>query len=268
MSTSSHLFFSDLFRRTGLYRPARWMFNRMFYSHATRTAEVAGTTCEFRTPTGTMAEHVESLTGEESILRSFLEQLVPSDIVWDVGAGFGLYTAFATRRLSTGSVFAFEPEGGMRELLMENLARNGGGPAHVLGYALGDRDSETVLYPSDSPNVGASALVQRPDYRVKRRGTAIPMRRGDSLVEQGIASAPTILKIDIEGAEILALQGMPELLKKSTLRALYCEVHPLLLPLFGSSGQQLEELIAEAGFAVSVRHIRGREEHLICIRQP
>jgi FkbM family methyltransferase len=268
MSTSSLSPVSSLFRQVGLYRPARWAFNKLLYSHATRSAEVAGTRCVFRTPTRTMAEQVESLTGEETILRSFLEQLIPSDVVWDVGAGFGLYSVFASRRLSNVSIFAFEPESRMRKLLTENLARNGGRSTHILSCALGNTDANAILYPSDSPNVGASALVQRADYRLKRRGASIPIRRGDSLTEQGEATAPTILKLDVEGAEALALQGMPKLLRKTTLRALYCEIHPLLLPLFGSSVKQLEELIAGSGFAVTGRHVRGREEHLICLRQP
>ena len=213
-----------------------------------------------------MAEYVESLTGEETTLRHFLEELNGSDVVWDIGAAFGLYTVFASRRVPGGSIFAFEPEPRMRGLLVENLTRNGDSSTRVLSCALGDTDRDTVLYPSDTPNVGASALVHRPDYRLKQRGTPVAMRRGDSLVSLGEASSPTVVKLDVEGAEALVLQGMRTLLLQPSFRTLYCEIHPLLLPLFGSSAEQLETLITKAGFTFVERYTRGREVHVICQR--
>jgi FkbM family methyltransferase len=253
----------------GLYRPARWLYNRLRYSRATRPAEVAGVRCIFRTPTGTIAEQIQSLTGEEALLRHFVLELKAQDVVWDIGAGFGLYTVLAALKPhAETSIIAFEPEPAVRRLLEENLALNGIQNAKLFSFALGDADAKTILYPSDTPNVGTSALLQRVDYRLKKQGIPIEMRRGDTLVTQGKVPAPTILKIDVEGAEARVLRGMQTLLIKPTLRALYCEVHPLLLANTGSSGAAVEHLITDAGFTISERYERGREYHLICLKRP
>ncbi len=257
----------NLAKRGGLYSPARFFYNTIFYSRARRTVKVENCSCTFWTPTPTIAEHVVSLTDEKELLQHLLKGLLPDDVVWDIGASFGLYTCFVSAKLGErGKVYAFEPEPRMRKLLGRNVALNRCRNVSVLPCALGSTDAETILYQSDSPNAGTSALTQRTDYRVKAQGINVLLRRGDSLVNEHTVSVPTILKIDVEGAEAQVLGGMGHLLRNNSLRALYCEVHPHLLPLFGDTAAGVEHCITEAGFTIAERHSRGTEYHIICLR--
>jgi FkbM family methyltransferase len=178
-----------------------------------------------------------------------------------------MYSIFAAEALgNSGCLIAFEPEPSMRGLLEENIKLNNLTNTSVMQVALGESEGEAELFPSDSPNVGTSALIQRTDYRVKRHGTRVRIRRGDDLITSGEVSQPTVLKIDTEGAESSILAGMSETLNNPRLRLIYCEVHPLLLPSFNSSADAIEQHIAGYGFEIIERHPRGSEYHIICER--
>jgi FkbM family methyltransferase len=254
-------------RRLGIYKPLRFLYHALFFSTAKRVVTVKSIACTFRTPTPTVAEYVQHLTGEKDMLTHFLDHLRPNDVVWDVGAAFGMYAVLGAKKLlPDGKVFAFEPEPHMRRLLIRNGRSNDLHNLTVLPFALGATDKQATIFQSDTPNVGTTALVQRTDYKLKQRGTVVELRSGASLIRQTSVQPPTILKIDVEGAEHDVLRGLGNALNRSTLQLLYCEVHPHLLPLFGSSAEALERSVSDAGFRVALRRPRGSEYHLICMR--
>jgi hypothetical protein len=81
---------------------------------------------------------------------------------------------------------------------------------------------------------------------------------------------PTVLKIDIEGAEILALQGAQRLLRAPDRpRLLFVEAHPEFLPTFGGNLDQLSTLMTDAGYQVLSTRRREDQLHLIALnREP
>lgn len=254
--------------RTGVERPLRAAYNALLYGRSTRTVTLRGIRRAFGTPTGTIREHVQSFAGEEVVLVDVVSSLRPDDCFWDVGASFGLYSLFAAEIIaSPGTVHAFEPEPRMRRLLQRNARLNKAGSLTVHPFALGDQDGVASLYRSATPNVGTSALAQRSDYRLHRRGISVALRRGDHVAGDGTAGPPTVLKIDVEGGEGRVIAGLGDLLTHPGLRLLVCEVHPHLLPSFGDSVASLEAMITGAGFALQERIPRGTEYHLLCRRK-
>lgn len=242
-----------------LYTPLRSLFNTVVLSRSHVTTHIDGIACAFYTPTRTIRETIAGRMGEEDILAHFMQHLRDGDVVWDVGAAFGLYTVPAAHRLRvSGSIVAFEPEPRMNKLLHRNIRLNHLSNVTVQTAALGSRDTTTVLYPSDTPNAGTSALVQRTDYRLQKKGVSIPMLRSDSLA--GIPP-PAVVKIDVEGAEADVLSGMGVLLKG--VRLLYCEVHPHLLPLFHASVDNVCRAASEAGLTMLTRRPRGTQVHYV-----
>lgn len=181
---------SSLARRGGLHAPLRAVYNFLFLSRSTRGLTIGPLRAEFKTPTHTIAEHVESWGGERVLLGGLLEELRGDDVFWDIGASFGLYTVFAAKKLaSPGSVVAFEPEPDMRELLEKNLVLNGIRSVNVRATALGDRDGVTGLFRAANPNSGTSSLAQRRDYRLKKKEIAVELSR-ETPSRSGKASSP------------------------------------------------------------------------------
>lgn len=221
----------------------------------------------FRTPSHILLEQISTFGGERTMLELFIHELREADIVWDVGAGFGLYALFAGKAIgSSGRVVAFEPEPAMRSLLSKNIQLNNEDCIFVREEALADQEGTALLFPPANPNPGTGSLVGRTDYRLKRRGINVNLRTADLLVRSHVVPGPTVMKIDVEGAEGRVLEGAGDLLRQADLRTVFCEVHPNLLTKFDDTSGSVEQKIEQSGLHITHRIERGSEYHLVARR--
>jgi FkbM family methyltransferase len=142
----------------------------------------------------------------EPDLACFIEAtLRPQDIFWDVGAHFGYYTLLASRAVSLGHCFAFEPSARNLWYLRHHLQWNGITNAIVQPVAVAAADGER---PFGSAGTGSG--------RLEGGAQRVAARSVDSLILSGDCKAPTFLKIDVEGAEAEVLEGAGHLLEGRT----------------------------------------------------
>lgn len=142
-----------------------------------------------------------------------IERLLgPGDHFVDGGANVGYFTLLAAQRVGDkGRVDAFEPQPENLARLRANLARNGmQGRVQVHAVALLDREDEvTIHYFLDAAsNHGCASIFGREG--VPSRSTRVPGRRMDQVLA---GTEPKLVKLDIEGAEPLAVEGMRGLLQ-------------------------------------------------------
>jgi len=81
----------------------------------------------------------------------------------------------------------------------------------------------------------------------------VKTKRLDDAIATGELPLPDVLKIDIEGAEILCLLGAVKLLGgvwEKRPRLIFLETHPDYLPEFGSDTAEVFALLKTAGFAL------------------
>lgn len=163
-----------------------------------------------------------------------LKQSLKQSLCWDVGAHFGYHSlAFA----SLGArVVAFEPNPKNAARLKLNLERNPllADKIRLRSEALSNHDGVVSFFQSNDlsgPSSGSHlADATKPlDNSVYRNFEAvrIPARQADSLIAGGEES-PGVMKIDVEGAELLMLQGARELLQRKK-PLLLIEVHHIKL---------------------------------------
>jgi FkbM family methyltransferase len=161
-------------------------------------------------------------TREEDCIKHFVAEVRPDDVVWDVGAFYGLYTGPIAEALGpTGKVYAFEPNPLTREGLgpkLETLSN-----AVLVPVALG-ATSGTVDFIQKR---GRSRVV--PGGGTAPDTTSVRMESADALVRSGEAPQPSLIKIDAEGLELDILRGAGAVLAAPALRALFLEVHFRLL---------------------------------------
>ena len=156
-------------------------------------------------------------------------------IFWDVGAHIGYHSfCFAALVGPTGGVYAFEPNPFNRERFQMHMERNPtlGSRINLQSLALSNTDGEATFEFSPVVDDGTStgshlsnaSLASEPaDYAAFQSAT-VKTARADTLVEDSIFPAPAIMKIDVEGAEQLVLEGATGLL--ATARPLlFVEVH-------------------------------------------
>lgn len=251
---------------TPLYHPTRYLFNKLFLFRARRTATIGNLALTFWTPTFKLIDDIEQLQ-ERDLLQEFLDALHSGDVVWDVGANIGLYALFAARCVgSQGKVVAFEPEPQTRTLLCRNSELNHLENVTVEAYALDKENAVKLLYRSATANPGTHSLVQRRDYKLRRKGITVQTVRGDDLIRDHSMAHPNVMKIDVEGSECDVLLGMAGILRSEKLRTLIVEVHPDVLPLFGSNPDDVERLVRLGHFTRIEHRERGGEYHLVCHR--
>lgn len=145
---------------------------------------------------------------EPETSRFLAAHLRPGDTFWDLGANAGYHTLMAARAVGTGGrVIAVEPDPGTCEILRDQLDLNGFGNCTIVQAAVSDRAGRTRLVRRASdPRGNALEQIDNP---------AIDNKEGDvvevpSLTLEDLRSrypSPRLIKMDIEGAEVLALPG-------------------------------------------------------------
>jgi FkbM family methyltransferase len=219
----------------------------------------AGVTFEISNPVE--YSRVRDYAGEQAYLSAMLSYLNEDDVLFDIGANVGLVSLHAARRCR---VVAFEPDPSFRGRLELNLSLNPDIRIDVLPIAISDGDGSVTLYTDGAEGMSPSLRHQRDE----KDEVTVQAQSLDSLVAENRLPAPTVLKIDIEGAEALALRGATSLLTSDDApRALFLEIHPQLLGAFGASADDVMQFVESAGYTQRVYEAkRTTETHLILCR--
>ena len=190
-----------------------------------------------------------------AIFRSCLKEGMA---VIDIGANLGYFTVIAASRVGPlGKVFAYEPDPRNFSLLERNIAANGFRNVTAILMALSDctgtrelffGDNQTSLSFSDKRGAGRSESV-------------VTNTLDNSLRDLGYPKID-IIKMDIEGAEPLALEGMRKTIARNPALVIIFEFHPNAIRRLGYSPLKFLETFKELGFSMSVID-EDRRTHII-----
>ena len=138
-------------------------------------------------------------------LSAIRRRIGPQDLVCDIGANKGSYLYWMSRW--AGQVVAFEPQSALADYLSHACRVLNLDNATIVQAGVSSRSGTMDLY-VPSPNSPEASLV--------RRGDAQPMPISVvTLDEYFFASNPiSLLKIDVEGAELDVLRGAEEILRR------------------------------------------------------
>jgi len=145
-----------------------------------------------------------------------LTALKPGMIFFDVGANAGLFTISAAKKIDAKGVFAFEPCSATCELLTRNLLLNGLTDVNVVQNALGDSVGEGVLQINARGNDGLNTLGQatHPSSQVVGRED-VRITTVDVFMKLQNVPRVDVMKVDIEGAELMMFRGARDLLERA-----------------------------------------------------
>ncbi|WP_458187836.1 FkbM family methyltransferase [Haladaptatus sp. NG-WS-4] len=218
-------------------------------SGGTHVQRIGDTSVTFEAATADEFRHYRTLVDERPVLADLLSRLEPDDVFYDVGGYIGCYTCLAAAALPAGQVVTFEPRASKAARIEANLARNDLS-ADVRREALSDETGEATM--------AIDGVAQ-----LSTRGTEqVVLMTGDELVERSEIPPPTVLKIDVEGAERDTIAGLEETLSRGDCRLVYCEVHPTFLDEYGASEDDVRAALEACGFTVETMHDRGAEYFL------
>jgi FkbM family methyltransferase len=179
---------------------------------------------------------------EQDIFRSFCK---PGAIVVDVGANVGLYTLIAASRVGkNGKVIAIEPHPESYRYLQKTIELNGLNSVRSFNVALGDRRRKIDLFLTDE-NKADSRIYDATGQRQKITAEMIDL---DHLLAENEITAVHVIKMDIQGAESVALRGMLKTLAQNPQVAIFTEFWPWGIEETGESPTDFLHGLSRAGF--------------------
>ncbi|MBX3047496.1 MAG: FkbM family methyltransferase [Anaerolineales bacterium] len=142
----------------------------------------------------------------------------PAQVVYDLGANVGYVSLLFARAVGAqGRVFAFEPLPANQARLQRNLALNPSLPVELVPAAAAERSGRSLFALHGSDDMG----------RLHAGSPVADTIEVETIAVDDFTSthpAPHLIKIDVEGAEALALQGMQQVLRTHQ-PTLFIELH-------------------------------------------
>ena len=190
---------------------------------------------------------------EKSLLEIVDEHLRPELDVLDIGANVGVYTVYFARKIGTGRrVLAIEPMPDTLNLLKRNLSmHNLAGSIIVYEGVAAEKAGRSLItsipgkeeYSTLGDHLGLISAGNVPRVELEVVGETV-----DDLVER-YNLTPGFMKLDIEGAEYLALAGAKTTLKKYH-PVIMAELVDKYLARFGHSAKDVVDLLLGSGYHV------------------
>jgi FkbM family methyltransferase len=188
--------------------------------------------------------------------RLFKASVRPGDTVIDIGANVGFYTLLAARLVgSSGRVYAFEPEPRNFEILCRNISLNAYSHVTPRRCAVWRRDGQVNLYLSNDRDTGAHTL------RARHAMKYFDSEEGGNFAEVDCVTLDAVLdksmhvdviKMDIEGAEAGALEGMSRTIRNSQRLKIFTEFYPRAVREMGDSPELFLANLMEYGFSATL----------------
>jgi FkbM family methyltransferase len=227
----------------------------------------------------------------QEILSQYLE---PGSIFYDIGANVGFFTILGAKIVnSSGKVYAFEPEAKNAATLRRNAKQNNFDNVTVIekavskttgeeklwlreycgSHSLASDDSEFTLKATNGRELSSNNIPQQaesvPSFLKIKECVTVDTVAIDDLLQQQQIEPPTLVKIDVEGAEINVLQGMSQTLKKYHPIIIY-EVDDENQEGLLSKRQQVDDFLLFHGYEIkplaeSYREISWNVGHAIAI---
>lgn len=180
----------------------------------------------------------------------------PDSTVLDIGANCGWYSLALARQCPRAQIHAFEPIPSTNKILLRNVRQNGftNITVHPLAFSNKEKDLEFLYTPNCS---GATSLTMagQPESqerleRIRCPGTTLDLFCASHRL------APDIIKCDVEGAELMVIQGGEATIAKHKPVILIELMRKWALQ-FGYHPNDVLTLLAKYGYRAYVIDING-----------
>ena len=155
-------------------------------------------------------------TYEVPIQEAMQKHLKSGDVFYDIGANIGFFTTIGASLVSqSGQVYSFEPVPQNASALKHNIQINSFSNVDIVDKAVSKESGKGELLLGDysgSHTLSTTDQSSRPKkYQSK---ISVEIVSIDNLIDQQAIKPPSVVKIDVEGAELDVIEGMCETIQK------------------------------------------------------
>lgn len=181
---------------------------------------------------------------DEQIVNQAARFIKKGTVVLDLGANFGqMSIIFSKLTGPDGFVWSFEAQKYVHYILNKNLHANGADNVKAFNVAVMDNSEGYVRFPAPDftihPSYGSFGIDPS-----NREGEPVKKIRIDDL---GVDKPISLMKIDIQGADLLAMKGARETINKHRMPIIF-EYEKDLDQVFGTSLQDYVNFVNEIGY--------------------
>jgi len=191
---------------------------------------------------------------EKAECKFVMKFLKPGMVFFDAGANLGQYTLLAARRVGpAGQVHSFEPSSRMFAELKYNVELNGLATVCRLNkVALSHNEgiARLSMYEPGAEVYGSLGRHRREEGKISVIGyeEVKTIRLDDYYVKESAINHIDLIKMDIEGAELLALQGAVQILSNGAAPAIVIELADINTVGFGYQATQIWDYFERLGY--------------------
>ena len=186
----------------------------------------------------------------EILVNAFIEtHYIPGTTFIDGGANYGLHIpVILTNSPQTNHVLAIEPNQELANYLRKKFNQSN---FECLEFALGSSEGNSTFYLNDQDSGYSSLIIPAGADRSRYREVSVQIETLDRLMHERPGTV-SVIKLDLEGAEFLALKGASEILMRdrpfivieySTERMRYWSIKPEEFEIFLSKHESKSEPI-------------------------
>lgn len=135
---------------------------------------------------------------------------IETPVIFDIGANIGTYATWIAKFFPNGSLYCFEPQRLVFQLLCGNLAINNFDNVYPHNMAIGDRDYYLTVYEPDyyqNEDFGIFSLIEDKITKKSGKSYVVQVSSLDTFVDTYKIPKIDFLKIDVEGMDMAVLKG-------------------------------------------------------------
>ena len=189
---------------------------------------------------------------EEQTVATFRSEIQPGQVVLDIGANEGFFSALAgTIAGPKGLVISVEPQSRLRDLIEINFRINNVENFRIFLNALGGEDgeeSELSLYPS--MYTGQSGLIRKYKYSSSPATEKIKFVSLNTILRECQVDSVDFVKVDVEGFEDKVIKALLPAIAVGKVGKLLLDYHTEILLSQNLNPLDIHKSLIEAGMII------------------
>ena len=241
--------FGAFVRRHGLPRGPNAVYEALLRTKSSHTIRFGDAQVKCRVTSRLEASRLDQFW-EMAEIEALARSMKPGDVFYDLGANIGHYAvcvgAFHNDKVQ---VHAFEPEPSNAARLRENAALNNLSRVTVHEAAVSNENGTARFFVSGGVGTPTHSLVESHfGDAAGRHAIDVPLVRPPDYCAKHNLPAPTVIKIDVEGAEAEVVESIADWMRSGQIRRIEVEYHSDTLAQRNQSAEQIERDILSHGY--------------------